>query len=434
MSAENITVIGLQWGDEGKGKIVDTLSSRHDYVVRYCGGANAGHTVTVDSEKFALHLIPSGILHENVTNVVGNGVVVDPESLIVEIERLRGRGVRVDENNMKISSTAQLVMPWHKQQDILSEDSLGTGKIGTTAKGIGPCYSDKANRSTAIRAGDLLDSDLLAQKIRTVGALKNSIFTSVYNAEPMDIDEIVAKYIQMGEFLAPMVCNAGAMLRDGIANGKKILFEGAQGAMLDVDHGTYPFVTSSSVSACGIPSGAGVPPRHVGHIIGIMKAYTTRVGAGPFPTELNNETGDRIREAGNEYGTTTGRPRRCGWLDIMVVRYTADLSGVDELSIMLLDVLTGMEELKICTGYTIDGEVIENCDPALLDKVQCQYETLPGWEEDITGCTEFDQLPENAKRYVQRISELTGRKVGIVSVGPGRKQTITCDSVVKGLF
>ena len=432
--ADNLTVIGLQWGDEGKGKIVDALAAKSDLVARYCGGANAGHTVTVGMERFALHLIPSGILHEQVINVIANGVAFDPEVAIEEIEGLRNRNIVVESKNLKISTTAQVVMPWHKQQDLLSESQLGKKKIGTTARGIGPCYSDKANRSTAIRVGELVDPDALTQKIRLVGAIKNSIFSELYKAEPMDIEAIVNKYVEMGKFLAPMICDTGSMLRKAIKDNRKILFEGAQGSMLDIDHGTFPFVTSSSVSACGIPAGTGVAPKHVGKIIGIMKAYTTRVGAGPFPTELDNEIGEKIRIAGNEYGTTTGRPRRCGWLDTMIVKYTSDLSGVDELSVMLLDVLTGIEELKICTSYTVDGEKLEDFDPSLLGKVECHYETLPGWTEDITGCTDFDQLPENAQNYVRRISELTERKVGIVSIGPGRKQTLTCDSDIEGLF
>jgi len=433
MAVDNLTVIGLQWGDEGKGKIVDALAAKSDYVARYCGGANAGHTVTVGSERFALHLIPSGILHEHVVNVVGNGVAFDPEVAIGEIEGLKERGVKVDSDNLKISTTAQVVMPWHKQQDLLSESQLGNNKIGTTARGIGPCYSDKANRSTAIRVSELTDPEALAQKIKLVGAIKNEIFAELYDADPMDIDTIVEQYVDMGKYLAPMICDTGSMLRK-VVTDKKVLFEGAQGSMLDIDHGTFPFVTSSSVSACGIPAGTGIPPKHVGKIIGIMKAYTTRVGAGPFPTELDNEIGEKIRIAGNEFGTTTGRPRRCGWLDTMIVKYTADLSGVDELSVMLLDVLTGLDELQICTGYSVDGEVLEDFDPSLLGRVECQFETMPGWTEDITGCTDFGQLPENAQNYVRRIGELTGRKVGIVSIGPGREQTLTHESDIEGLF
>jgi adenylosuccinate synthase len=433
MGSVNTTVVGLQWGDEGKGKIVDALASRSNLVVRYCGGANAGHTVTVDGERFALHLIPSGILHDHVKNIVANGVAFDPEVAIQEIEALRERGVKVGEDNLYISSTAQVVMPWHKQQDLLSEKQLGKGKIGTTARGIGPCYSDKANRTTAIRVGELADEKAVTQKIRIIGSIKNSIFEGLYNAEPMDLDEIVTKYVEFGRFLAPMIRNTAPLLRKAAQDEDKILFEGAQGSMLDIDHGTYPFVTSSSVTACGVPAGTGIPPGKVGRVVGVMKAYTTRVGSGPFPTELLDETGDRIREAGHEYGTTTGRPRRCGWLDAMVIRYTAGLSGVDELAIMLLDVLSGIEELNICTGYRIDGESLEELDPSLMGRVECQFETLPGWEEDITGCKTFDDLPENAQNYVRRVGEVTGRRVGIVSVGPGRDQTLPHETEIEGL-
>ena len=433
MDTKNVTVIGLQWGDEGKGKVVDSLASACDYVVRYCGGANAGHTVTVGKERFALHLIPCGILHANTINVVGNGVAFDPVVAMEEITALRERGVEVNEKNLHISTQAQVVMPWHKQQDILSEQQLGARKIGTTARGIGPCYSDKANRSSAIRAGELTDPDLLTQKIRLIGTIKNAQYAGMYDAEPMDIDPIVEQYVGLGKILGPMICNAGAALRRAAGEDKRILFEGGQGSMLDIDHGTYPFVTSSSVSACGVPSGAGVPPRNVGSVVGIMKAYTTRVGAGPFPTEQNNEIGDRIRQQGKEFGTTTGRPRRCGWLDTMVVRYTSELSGVDELALMLLDVLTGLDELKICTGYLIDGKPVGDFDPIMLGKVECVYETHKGWSEDITGCRKFDELPVNAQKYVRRVSELIGCPVGLISVGPTRDQTIPCDSVIKGI-
>lgn len=430
---KHITVVGLQWGDEGKGKIVDRLAASCDYVARYCGGANAGHSVQVGDEKFALHLIPCGILHDGTVNVIGNGVAFDPVVALGEIAALRERTISIGPDNMWISNTAQLVMPWHKQQDRLSEKRLGAGKIGTTARGIGPCYSDKANRSTAIRVGELLDEKTLIQKIRLIGQIKNALFASQYQAEPMDIEAIVTEFVEIAKTLAPMIRNTGARLRAAHRERKRILFEGGQGAMLDIDHGTYPFVTSSSVSACGVPAGAGIPPKDVGHVVGIVKAYTTRVGAGPFASEQDNEIGDAIRIAGNEFGTTTGRPRRCGWLDTMVVRYTADLSGVDEIALMLLDVLSGIDELKICTGYFTDAGDVEDFDPTKLGSVQCHYETLPGWSEDITGCVRFEDLPANAQAYVRRVSELVGRPVGIVSVGPGREQTFTFETALKGL-
>jgi adenylosuccinate synthase len=433
MNNRNVTVIGLQWGDEGKGKVVDALAAESDFVARYCGGANAGHTVTVGDERFALHLIPCGILHPNVMNVVANGVAFDPSTAVEEIQTLRNRNVDVGADNLSISATAQVVMPWHKLQDQLSEQHLGSRKIGTTARGIGPCYADKANRSTAIRVAELTDPKLLEQKVRMLVGIKNRQFASSYEAAPMNATEIAEQYVQLGKELAPMVRNTGAMLRHATAEGQRVLFEGGQGSMLDIDHGTYPFVTSSNVTACGVPSGAGVPPAAVGKVVGIMKAYTTRVGAGPFPTEQDNDVGNAIRQAGREYGTTTGRPRRCGWLDACIIRYTAELSGVDELALMLLDVLSGLDELSICTAYRIDGQEVRDLDPAHLANVECVYETLPGWSEDITGCRRFEDLPPNARHYVQRVGELTGRPVGIVSVGPDRLQTLAHQTQIEGL-
>ncbi len=433
MKSNNVTVIGLQWGDEGKGKIVDALAAESKYVARYCGGANAGHTVTVAGERFALHLIPCGILHKGVMNVIGNGVAFDPVVAMEEIQGLRERGVSVGPDNLTISSMAHVVMPWHKTQDLLNEQQLGSKKIGTTARGIGPCYSDKANRSTAIRVMELLDPKALTMKIRLIGAIKNKTFTALYDAEPMEIETIVEQYVRLGEQLKDMIQNSGAMLRKANREGKRILFEGGQGCMLDIDHGTYPFVTSSSVSACGVPSGSGMPPASVGSVVGIMKAYTTRVGAGPFPTELENEIGDTIRQRGREFGTTTGRPRRCGWLDAMVVKYTSELSGVNELALMLLDVLSGLDEIKICTGYKLNGQAVEELEPSLLGEYECVYETMPGWSEDITACTSFDQLPAAARNYVSKVSKVVGRPVGIISVGPGREQTISHDTGIKEL-
>ncbi|NBB96386.1 MAG: adenylosuccinate synthase [Planctomycetes bacterium] len=434
MNGKNVTVIGLQWGDEGKGKVVDALAGRSAYVARYCGGANAGHTVTVDGERFAVHLIPCGILHDGVMNVVGNGVAFDPATALDEIQALQARGVAISPENLAISLQAHVVMPWHKLQDQLSEQSLGNDKIGTTARGIGPCYSDKANRSSAIRVAELLNPTTLRMKARLVGAIKNKTFAALYNASPMNIDEIIDTYVDLAETLRPYARNTGELLRGAERDGKRILFEGGQGCMLDIDHGTYPFVTSSVVSACGVPAGAGVSPKAVGHVVGIMKAYTTRVGAGPFPTELKNDIGDAIRDAGNEYGTTTGRPRRCGWLDTAVVRYTADLSGVDELALMLLDVLSDLDELKICTAYQVDGKEVREADPTMLAKAECIYETLPGWKQDITGCRTFEELPAAARDYVNRVGELIGRPVGIVSVGPGREATIGHNSAIEGLI
>jgi len=386
MLSRNATVVGLQWGDEGKGKIVDALAEQVRYVVRYCGGANAGHTVVVGGEKFALHLIPCGLLHDGVINVIANGVAFDPVVALEEIAALRNRGVKLDAKNLRISAAANLVMPWHKLRDSLSEKRLGKGKqIGTTARGIGPCYSDKANRSTAIRAGDLAHADVLAEKIRTIAEIKNATFNALYEADPIDGDSIVTEYTEYGRQLAAMICNTGGLLRRAAARGEPILFEGGQGSMLDVDHGTYPFVTSSSVTACGVPAGAGVPPSAVGQVVGLIKAYTTRVGGGPFPTEQENRIGDYLRERGHEYGTTTGRPRRCGWFDAFAARYAADISGVDELALSLLDVLSGLDEINVCVGYRVDGESLDMLDPAAMAQAQPVYETMGSWSEDISA-------------------------------------------------
>ena len=433
MQAQNVAVVGLQWGDEGKGKVVDALARVSRYVVRYCGGANAGHTVNVGGQRYALHLIPCGFLNEGVTNVIGNGVVFDPSVAAEEIDALAERGVAIGPENMLISGAAQVVMPWHKRQDLLSEAGLGQAKIGTTARGIGPCYADKAHRSTAIRVGDLADEDLLRGKITRIGEFKNRFFAALYDDEGLDLSAVAEQYVAYGRRLGGMIGNTGHVLREALARGERILFEGGQGSMLDVDHGTFPFVTSSSVTACGIPSGAGVPPSAVGQVIGVVKAYTSRVGAGPFPSEQDNEIGERLRERGHEYGTTTGRPRRCGWLDTFAVRYAADLSGLTEIALSLLDVLTGFDELKICTGYRRGGRRLDAFDPTAMADVECEYETLPGWSEDLDACERFEDLPATARQYVQRVSELIGRPVGLVSVGPGREQTILHQTSVQGL-
>ena len=428
--SDNVTVIGLQWGDEGKGKVVDALARTCRYVVRYCGGANAGHTVNVNGEKFALHLIPCGILHPEVCNIVGNGVAFDPGCAWEEITALRQRGVSVSEQNLRISAAAQVVMPYHKLEDTLREQSLSAGrKIGTTARGIGPCYADKAHRSTAIRAGELTAGDALTEKIHRIVEHKNAVFGALYGAEALDADAIAAEYSQYGRDLGPMICNTGVMLRSA-APGERILFEGGQGSMLDIDHGTYPFVTSSSVTACGVSPGAGVPPSEVGQVVGVIKAYCSRVGGGPFPTEQDNKTGEYLRERGKEYGTTTGRPRRCGWFDAAAARYAADLSGVGELVLSLLDVLSGLDEVKICTGY---GAAAGPFDPTAMAGVECTYESLAGWQEDLSSAKSFDDLPSAAQAYVKRIEELMARPVGMIGVGPDRKQTIIHHTSVTGL-
>jgi adenylosuccinate synthase len=423
--SHNVAVIGMMWGDEGKGKVVDALARTSRYVVRYCGGANAGHTVAVDGQTFAMHLIPCGILHPQVLNCIGNGVAFDPSVADGEVDALRQRGVKVDPETLMISRTASVVMPWHKLADRLSEAELGDNKIGTTARGIGPCYSDKANRSTSIRVEEWIDGPGFAEKVARIVEIKNRIFGALYDAQPLDAQEIVEEYTRYAQRLAPMVGNVGGVLRKGIDAGQRILFEGGQGSMLDIDHGTFPFVTSSAVTACGIPSGAGVPPKAVGRVVGLLKAYTTRVGAGPFPSELDDETGQYLRERGREYGTTTGRPRRCGWFDAFAARYAADLSGADEFVLSLLDVLTGLEEIKVCRAYRVDGVEQELFDPSQMARAECVYETLEGWSEDITACRRYEDLPRAAQRYVECLEGLLGRPVGFVSVGPDRSQTIT---------
>ena len=434
MSDPNVAVIGLQWGDEGKGKIVDALARTCRYVVRFCGGANAGHTVLIGNEEFILHLIPCGILTDGTINVVGNGVAFDPVSALEEIRELRNRGVKVTPDNLRISAHANMVMPWHKRGDVLSEGALSDGrKLGTTGRGIGPCYSDKALRWCALRVGDLLDVKTLGRKIREIAAVKNKIFAGLYDAEPMDVEAIVDEYSELSGQFAPMICNTGALLRGAISSGQRILFEGGQGSMLDIDHGTFPFVTSSGTTACGIPSGTGLPPSCIGKVVGLIKAYTTRVGAGPFPSEQDNETCRDLRDRGNAYGATTGRPRRCGWFDAIAARYAADLSGVDELALSLLDVLTGLDEINVCTAYRLDGKDVAELDPASMHRVECVYQTLGGWKEDIGECRSFEKLPVPAREYVALLAELIGRPIGFISVGPERTQTIAHETQIEGL-
>ena len=425
-------VIGLQWGDEAKGKIVDLLTKEHDIVVRYQGGANAGHTVVFDGQKFKLSLIPSGIFRHGVQSVIANGVVIDPASILGEIESLKERGVAID-SNLMISDRAHVIFPWHKEEDRLMND-MGVGKeaIGTTMRGIGPCYRDKIGRSSAIRFGDLFRDDL-KEKIEKIAAIKNRSLPGLApsaeaaaQVKKMDAGEIFRQYSEYAEKLRPFVADVTGYLLDAVDAGKKILFEGAQGALLDIDYGTFPYVTSSNSSGVGISAGSGVPARYIDRLIGIVKAYTTRVGGGPFPTELDNEIGQKIRDRGNEYGTVTKRPRRCGWFDAVAARYTARLSGVTEISLMLLDVLSTFDEINICTAYEIDG-IRTTHFPANsedLRKAVPILEAHPGWSEDITKVTKFADLPENAKKYVARLSEIIGKPISMVSVGPSREQTI----------
>ena len=425
-------VIGLQWGDEAKGKIVDLLTAQSDIVVRYQGGANAGHTVVFGGVKYKLSLIPSGIFRPEVKSVVASGVVVDPEAILGEIERLRDSGVEI-EKNLLISDRAHVIFPWHKEEDRLMNDSgVRSEAIGTTMRGIGPCYRDKVGRSTAIRIGDLYRPDF-PEKVRKICALKNRSLPGMAptdevreTVKPLDAEKIVADYTSYAERLKPFVGDVVNYLLDAVDANKKMLLEGAQGSLLDVDYGTYTYVTSRNSSGVGVLAGSGLPATFIKRVVGIVKAYTTRVGGGPFPTELKNDVGQRIRDRGNEYGTVTRRPRRCGWFDAVAARYTSRLGGATELSVMLLDVLSGFEEVNICVAYELDGKRITYfpSDVDDLARVVPIYETLPGWSEEIDGVTSYDDLPTNAKNYLERLSQVVGKPVSIVSVGPSREQTI----------
>ncbi|MHC4075831.1 MAG: adenylosuccinate synthase [Planctomycetota bacterium] len=421
----NCCVVGLQWGDEGKGKVVDILAENSDIVVRYSGGANAGHTVIVGDSRFALHLLPSGSVRPDKICVIGNGVVVDPECLIGEIDTLAQKGITVD-GRLFISENAHVVLDYHKAEDQMRENALGKNKLGTTIRGIGPCYADKIGRSYAVRVADFADLEKLKNKLKTIVAYKNKVFGALYSAEPMIADEIFEKCRQYANQLLAFVTDTTEFLHKSIAQGKSILFEGAQGALLDLDHGTFPFVTSSNSSSLGMPAGCGVPAKMVDKFIGVIKAYTTRVGEGPFPSEQDNEIGQYIRDKGNEYGTTTGRPRRCGWFDAVAVSYTATVGAIDELAMLHLDTLSGLKEVKICSGYEIDGQKTDffPSNGQKLQKAKCIYDTLPGWDEDIAEVKTFDDLPVNAQNYIYAVQEKTGRTVRIIGVGPRRDQTI----------
>ena len=416
-------VIGTQWGDEGKGKIVDYLSERADVVVRSQGGNNAGHTVVVDGKSFALRLLPSGILYDDKMNIIGTGVVVDPKVLLEEIANLKKEGKSA--KSLYISDRAHVILPYHNRLDEAEESVKGDAKIGTTKNGIGPCYADKVNR-IGIRICDLMDPVVFEKKLKFNVELKNKMLTSVYGFEPVNFEEILKDYLGYAEQLRPFVKDTNFAVIDAIQSGKKVLFEGAQATMLDLDHGTYPFVTSSHPVAGGASVGAGLGPNYLKNIFGVVKAYSTRVGEGPFPSELLDETGEYLRQTGHEFGTVTGRSRRCGWLDLAVVSYGAALNSLDYLAITRLDILDGLDEVKICVGYTRNGEAVQGF-PASLDVLaECEpvYETFPGWKTDISGIRKYEELPEAARRYVERIAEVTGVKIGIVSVGPGRDQTI----------
>lgn len=417
-----VVVVGTQWGDEGKGKITDFLAETAEVVARYQGGNNAGHTIMINGQKYKLTMIPSGIFYPEKLCVIGNGMVINPKALIEEIQYIHDHGFST--KNLKISDRAHLIMPYHIVLDVLEEERKGADKIGTTGKGIGPAYMDKAARN-GIRMSDLMVPSEFERKLRNMMQQKNQLIEQVYGAEPLDVEQVLREYLEYAEVLRPYVTDTSIVLNDAIDAGRRVLFEGAQGVMLDIDHGTYPFVTSSNPSAGGVCIGSGVGPTKIHQIIGVAKAYTTRVGDGPFPTELFDETADRIREVGHEYGTVTGRPRRVGWFDSVVVRHARRVSGITGLSLNSIDVLTGLETVKICTAYRYKGETIDYYPSNLQMLAECEpiYEELPGWKEDLSNVRSLDQLPENARHYVERVSQLTGIPISIFSVGRNREQT-----------
>lgn len=428
----SVVVVGTQWGDEGKGKITDFLSANAEVIARYQGGDNAGHTIVIDGKKFKLHLIPSGIFFPEKISVIGNGVVINPKSLVKELAYLHDEGVSTD--SLRISDRAHVILPYHIELDRLQEESKGDNKIGTTIKGIGPAYMDKAAR-VGIRIADLLDREVFAERLRINLEEKNRHFTKLYDAEALSFDDIFEEYYEYGQQIKQYVTDTSVILNDALDNGKRVLFEGAQGVMLDIDQGTYPFVTSSNPVAGGVTIGSGVGPSKIDKVVGVCKAYTSRVGDGPFPTELFDEVGDRIREVGHEYGTTTGRPRRVGWFDSVVMRHSRRVSGITNLSLNSIDVLSGLDTVKICVAYDLDGERIDHYPASLEQLKRCKpiYEELPGWSEDITGVRHLDELPENARNYVRRVGELVGVRISTFSVGPDRDQTNILESVWSSL-
>ena len=423
-------VIGLQWGDEAKGKLVDWMTDGKDMVVRYQGGANAGHTVVIGEEVYKLHHIPSGILNRGVVNLVTAGVVIHPETILREMDMLMERSIEL-QGRLWFSQRAHVVMPWHLIEDKLW-NTLVSGKdnIGTTLRGIGPCYRDKVGRSHAVRLGDLIEPEF-PQQIHKIVEIKKRVLSAISD-QPLDLDadKVAAEFETYANRLKPYITDTTAMLLDAVEDGKQLLFEGAQGSLLDIDHGTFPFVTSSNSSGVGISAGSGVPGKWIEKTIGVSKSYSTRVGGGPFPTELHDETGEQIRQVGKEFGTTTGRPRRCGWFDAVAVRYTCRLSGIDSVALTMLDVLSKLPELKICTGYELDGQKLAHFPGNIrdLESATPVYETLPGWDEDVTGARSLSDLPPQAIAYAARIQELIGTRIEFISVGPDRAQTIVLES------
>ena len=422
-----VVVVGAQWGDEGKGKVTDFLAAQVDYVVRYQGGSNAGHTVVANGKTFRLHLLPSGVVHHNTQCVIGNGVVVDPLFLCRELEELRAHGITP---RLWISDRAHVVLPYHRLLDRLEEEQRGDGRIGTTGLGIGPAYVDKVARS-GIRMAEFVEPELFRRRLAQVLPLKNKLLRGVYGVEGFTVEGIMSEMAQAAEALRPLVTDTSVLLNDALAAGRRILLEGAQGSLLDIDHGTYPFVTSSQATAGGAAPGSGIGPNRIDRVIGVVKAYTTRVGAGPFPTEQDNEVGAWIRERGREYGTTTGRPRRCGWFDAVVVRHAVRVNGIDAMAVMSLDVLSGLDSVRICVGYRYRGRELRSL-PASLEVLQeCEpiYEELPGWQEDLSGVRTLADMPASARRYVERLAELAGVPLALVSVGPSRDQTVICQEL-----
>ena len=422
----SVVVVGTQWGDEGKGKIVDYLASQADVVARYQGGSNAGHTVVANGHEFKLHLLPSGILYPGCTCIIGNDVVVDPKELLDELDDMASKNQKV--STLWISNRAHVVMPYHKRFDVLEEKFKGNTKVGTTGRGIGPCYADAADR-IGIRVVSWMDKEVFAAELKSVLEYKNRIMTKVFGEEPFDFQAIYDEYCGYADRLRPYVCDTCALMHEILEADKKILFEGAQAAMLDLSHGTYPFVTSSHPTAGAVCVGLGIGPKHINKIVGVVKAYATRVGEGPFPTEQLNENGVKLREIAHEYGATTGRPRRTGWLDMCVVKYAAQINGLDCIALTRLDILDTFPEIKICTGYRHHGRLLNEFLASLkvLGEVEPVYETLPGWNTDTSGIREYGQLPPNCRRYVERIGELAKTRIGIVSVGPDRDQTIVLE-------
>ena len=424
MRDQNTAVIGAQWGDEGKGKIVDLLCEAFDVVARYQGGHNAGHTVKFADQHFALRLIPSGIIHPDKLCLLGNGMVIDPQALLDEIDGLRKAGLKVEEN-LLISDGAHVILPYHKALDLAREEAAGVAKIGTTGRGIGPAYESKVGRY-GIRIADLLDPEVLRQKIEFTCAERNAVLSGVYHRETYDPAKLYEDYLRYGEILAPRIVNGTVWMNEQIRTGKRVMFEGAQGTMLDIDHGTYPFVTSSSTIVGGVCSGLGVAPKHIHKVIGVGKAYTTRVGGGAFPTELDDAHGEHLRKRGNEFGTVTGRPRRCGWLDLPVLRTSAILNGLDEIAVTKLDVLDEFEEIPVCTSYKVRGETWKTF-PAFAvahNDYQPEYRTFKGWKTSTVGITSFDDLPQEARDYVRFLEDETETRASIISTGPRREETI----------